>query len=764
MNPEITKIIDQYLQGELSEEDKLAFEKKLAESEMLRKETELQKAVYDGAARAAIRTEVKKAGKSYHFTKTMQIVAGAVIMLAVSAALVFYIFSHFRKPGMTEEMAALIQKLEYNGPIDDLKSEFFIWNGKDAIAMSSNGVLLSIPENAFLLNGQSYKDQAVIQWQEAQDGATIMKSGLNTMSGGRLLETQGMFSIQAYTPDGKKLSINKNHGIYAQVPVDEYKRNMQLFTGQKNTNGMIDWVNPKPLMKIPVPVDMNLLDFYPRGYEDTLNYLKLSKDKRFRDSLYLSMEHFFGTERTRDMMGDSIHLNQEPGKSLFSSECMTCHSMTIDGTGPALRKIREKWSMNGAKEGSIYQWVQNWQVAASKDPYALNVSTLKPTAMRLFPKLTMEQISSIFDYIDSQPYDGIPPSMVLGFWNQKFNNTILATREFERRMPFIHATCNKNVLKLYIDNLSKPMVELDKQASEMGYSDFTFFASEQIGSMNSDNPHLKNLQLFYQQAIKMLHKEIHNNHNELTRKQEKWDSEVSESRIKEQSRTSSRKVTLLNEEYKFNMRNVQQQLSKSVGFEINGTGTIYNIDSYVIDAVSKRTSTTIVDPATGKIAKIGYHNLAFEIENDQDYRDIYAYILPSGINSYERILGQNGQFTYSFNDDMQYDLVIVGISENGYAYFQQTDIDQEKLGKIRLNRVSEAKLNASIEQINFLRVGRSFFMKDELQWLIKEQQDYKEQRNRQEQEAFRERIMRIIFPCFNMEEDNYVRAAPFAYQ
>ena len=56
----------------------------------------------------------------------------------------------------------------------------------------------------------------------------IVKAGLNTMSGDDLLETQGMFSIHAYTPEGKKLEINPKVGVYVQVPVDEHKEGMQF--------------------------------------------------------------------------------------------------------------------------------------------------------------------------------------------------------------------------------------------------------------------------------------------------------------------------------------------------------------------------------------------------------------------------------------------------------------------------------------------------------------------------------------------------------
>ncbi|AEA43179.1 c-type cytochrome [Fluviicola taffensis] len=93
------------------------------------------------------------------------------------------------------------------------------------------------------------------------------------------------------------------------------------------------------------------------------------------------------------------------GEALFKSKCATCHAPHKDGTGPKLFEVRKKWADGGAKEGSIYEWVANWNNAAASDPYAKQVSAVKPTAMNTFPDLAgkKEDIDAIFDYIDAQP-------------------------------------------------------------------------------------------------------------------------------------------------------------------------------------------------------------------------------------------------------------------------------------------------------------------------------------------------------------------------
>jgi len=91
------------------------------------------------------------------------------------------------------------------------------------------------------------------------------------------------------------------------------------------------------------------------------------------------------------------------GEGLFKAKCATCHQPHKNGTGPKLFEVRKKWADGGAKEGSIYQWVNNWQAAVAADPYAATVSTWAPSAMNAFPELKKEEIDAIMDWVDAQP-------------------------------------------------------------------------------------------------------------------------------------------------------------------------------------------------------------------------------------------------------------------------------------------------------------------------------------------------------------------------
>ena len=91
------------------------------------------------------------------------------------------------------------------------------------------------------------------------------------------------------------------------------------------------------------------------------------------------------------------------GKSLLNPNAQVVISHTKNGTGPKLFGAKQKWEDGGAMEGSIYLWVNNWQVAAAKDPYAQAVSQVMPSAMNAFPELSKAQIDAILDWVDEQP-------------------------------------------------------------------------------------------------------------------------------------------------------------------------------------------------------------------------------------------------------------------------------------------------------------------------------------------------------------------------
>lgn len=719
MNPNITKIIDLYLSGELSSEDKNVFEQKMQSNAGLRKEVELQQSIQEAAKRASLRTKVQKTGKNYHFTKTLKwfIVGITVATLAIAG------YYYVSRGSLTSEIESisleLLKELDANAPIDELESQYFSIAENGEIVFTRNGVLVSVPKNAFLLNGKPFTGNVIVQVQEAMAGNEIVKAGLSTMSGDRLLETQGMFGVQGFTPEGKKLELNPKVGVYMQVPVDENQPGMQLFEGVKSADGSIDWQNPKPLAKLPIVAEMNDLDFYPKGYEAELDAHKWKQGKKERDSLYLSFEDW--------------NMSEHYGYFRHSVGFVPARKMTV--------------------EESVYVYNDRRPIDKSMtEEEAMVLSKWEDCPADLKGFKRDELIVSSPDTSDVATSVGyIFPSHVLAFWKPKFNNTNLSTRDFEKRMQAIHQTCSNDVLALYLKQLSKGLSEIDAEVVKMGYPEFKQFADENIGKIDSDNAHLKLLQEFYSSGIAKLKESSKSDREKERKRQEKWDKEMDASRTKEASRAEERANISLMEEYNFNMENIKKQIGPSVGFTLtHGGGTIVNIDKYVMDATIARASTTIADPFTGKTAEMVYNDFKFSVAESEKYLKLFAYVFPHQLNSYQRLDAKDGSFVYPLNNDILYDIAVVGLTESGYEFYQKQSFKSGDLGKVKLVKITESKLDESIEQLNSTRISKPMIIKEELHWLKKEQADYVEQKQRMKMTEFREGIAEVIFPCYSL--------------
>jgi gliding motility-associated-like protein len=308
------QLIERYLNNELSAEGKTAFEAELKQNKELQQEFELHKLTTEIIQRDSLRTLVKESGRWFHLKK---MIGNSGIVLVIAGVLATAIYFFAVRTNETGDKAqeqevleqSLVEQMEESLAFENIDPEYFQFTGTSDVFLSESGVLLSLTEESFLLDGKAYKGEAVVQWQEAQTAAEIVKAGLSTKSGDELLETQGMFSLNAFTPEGKKLQLT-DKGIYVQVPVDELKKDMKLFTGVPQKNGGIDWQNPVELERLPKPKDMAKMDLFPPRYEPKLNELKWFKEKTKRDSLYLSFEEENLIDSTAVIIEDIQMYNQ----------------------------------------------------------------------------------------------------------------------------------------------------------------------------------------------------------------------------------------------------------------------------------------------------------------------------------------------------------------------------------------------------------------------------------------------------------------------
>ncbi len=97
-------------------------------------------------------------------------------------------------------------------------------------------------------------------------------------------------------------------------------------------------------------------------------------------------------------------VSAQDGKTLFNTNCGTCHQIHKPSTGPALAGVEDRWP----NKTNLYAWIRNSAAfLKTGDKYANDLyNTWNKTAMNQFPGLTDEEIGAIIKYINSVPVPG----------------------------------------------------------------------------------------------------------------------------------------------------------------------------------------------------------------------------------------------------------------------------------------------------------------------------------------------------------------------
>ncbi|MBO9703325.1 MAG: cytochrome c [Sporocytophaga sp.] len=221
------------------------------------------------------------------------------IILIVAFVLFTSCASDHSKKSVTDSPSIEAKNID-NDPFSKTtpESQYFDVNAEaGGIVESKNGLVISVPENAFLDNeGNVIKGSVRIELAEAFGIEEMILSGLETLTDkNKSLESDGMFYFKA-SANGKNVNINPKNPIYIESPVSKEKEGFMLYNGVRNKDGKIRWKDPKPMEKWLIPVDLELLDFYPEGFESAVaegmpfrNYKTATK--ALTDSLYYSLDN-----------------------------------------------------------------------------------------------------------------------------------------------------------------------------------------------------------------------------------------------------------------------------------------------------------------------------------------------------------------------------------------------------------------------------------------------------------------------------------------
>jgi hypothetical protein len=321
------------------------------------------------------------------------------------------------------------QKLGANDPFAKtmVASEFFDLNADIGnVIEGGKGSIISFPKGCFLdKNGNEITGNVKVELAEALSYDDMLLSNLTTTSNGAPLETDGMIYLNAKTADGADVNVNPKKPLYVEIPSMNKRPGMMAYVGERDDQGNMNWVDPKPIENYLINVDLQELDFLPPGFAEEVKrgmpfkHYKVAT-KVLTDSLYYSLAKYYGAG--------------------FAQEA--------PATAPTNLNLNEPYyNPNAVVDNGKY----------TKESYEVNSSK---------PEKGAEHGYSDTSSLNTENEWGIDPATVKTIRSDKFSHTFIATREFEKRMATIFQTCNNSILLLYVNNLDKNLWEIDEMAAK----------------------------------------------------------------------------------------------------------------------------------------------------------------------------------------------------------------------------------------------------------------------------------------------------------
>ncbi|WP_420574264.1 hypothetical protein [Kordia sp.] len=766
--------IEKYILNVLTDTEIKAFETRMATDPDFKNDVELQQQLIHSLERISLQQSIQNAHKTYRFWKLLKLI-GMIIIPALLVLLSLYFLNasaettrevetiptKVEQQVSTEKKAIIpIEKSTENpvipketsiektpvvvtpnkttvyaenivvNPAEEITSEVFsILIEKDTIVETKNGIVFLIPENAFVDQNQNIINGSVqLEVKEAVDSHTIMTTGLSTFFDDKPLETGGMFFIEA-TKDGQKLEINPQKEIIADIPTQDYKEGMQLFDGEIKNDGSINWTNPKPLDKALIPEDIFSLNFYPPNYLETLAEKGYDvTNKKFTDSLYYSFGDVSKKAENYQTIGEYIEKE-------FNRD-----------------KIRSRDTL------------KTDVVKAAKDSLGI--------------KLTLQ--NSI---------KGLNPLKVKTIWNERYQNTFIATKAFEERLRVIHQHCEfaNSIFDLYAKNLNRDLHEVDKMIATRYEQpslreQFEFFAAQNLTNISNPTASVSKLNDYYLKQQKVYRLALEETQRkmdsllEVDKKYQTFSKQQLQNYYSDELALTTDKVAkrlTVRLPRRFNRtRNRQRQskqtnvrtntVSSEISRNVTSTATIIkkekrkrvyrapirrtgwkNIDRIinekVIASVQNRESTTIQN--NKKSVTITYSNYEVSIENTERFDKLLVYLVPTKFNSFVRLKAENNRFSYKLNDLLRYRVYCIAYQNDIPFYFEK--MIKNTSDKVQLRQITETVLRKKLISMH----AKNNSLETEILYQTTRETNKKTLKKYREVVKLKKEIKDIVFPC-----------------
>lgn len=800
MENNLSDKIDQYLDGKMPPEEKVSFEKQISSGEELSRQVQVQKELRQGIERMNLKANISSTYKKITIKNKITKWGLTTVAVAAIGTAAYFGFNspdsaatsaeNYELPALNEEGKAEWAEADKNLPTQ----QFTINAGKDTVIATDGGIVFAIPAGAF----QNAHGNITLEVREALTPTDIMKAGLSTTSDGKPLETGGMFYINARNGE-ESYKIDPAKPIVANIPTKEIKPGMMLFDGERKPDGSINWKNPKQMEKQLTPVDINTLDFYPKGFRAKCAELGFdANNKRVTDSIYYS---YAGRKGSSDTIYPGNDYDQDSSKIrtiLISYKGATGADSRIKRTKQQAKlradslmellsqpRYRNQTTVNKYSDASISEKNQGWQ--SENKSFIFNYLQERKNGHINVGLFTMGVnecnygyyiVLALSDGVVDKGYDlEIDPARIKGIWADKFQNTLIATKEFEERLQVIFTQGQPEIFDLYVNNLNKKIYVIDSLASLLSAtdigpnSDFHNFYLRHDGGIAIAQPHLKMLQEYFNNQRKATDMAAEKTYKARMDKQAGVDQQHNDIAVQQNVNDIKREQQNFAREYDVNLTEAYKQLGlkrtkfpaspgqQYYGGQIANTGW-HNVDRYVYEATLNRTTLDYTDTATGKKAVIKYEAFSVTINNENNYEQVKVYLLPDSLNSFMRMSKSGNVYSEKLNELFKYSLVVVAQKDQKWFWVQQDNVKPGNIS-VTLNEIEESQLRVNLDYSFTKRAGQDF--RNDLDAMIEQHYYTIELQARKKQEEIDAAIMPVIFPFYQPNTADLIGPAAAPY-
>ncbi|MFL5730360.1 MAG: c-type cytochrome [Cytophagaceae bacterium] len=326
------------------------------------------------------------------------------------------------------------------------------------------------------------------------------------------------------------------------------------------------------------------------------------------------------------------------------------------------------------------------------------------------------------------PPCGIDPASIKVLRNKKFEGSLIATREFERRLREIFKTCDQSILGIYVNNMDKNLWELDSMAAvKLGYGHpqfevFSDFYKEKLTKVKKADRRAEALKIFYSRKIIEVREQLQKLKIEAEQQIEK-DNEKAR-----QKESEYRALLVKRQEYRM----------EKFGFEMTDTGWVH---------VARKI----------KVEQLEKFELSVEVEDGSDFDRVHVYIVNPWIKSLFALISiDNVYFNYAYVEDgillmkmgQDFNVVVVAYKD-GKPYYINKFFNLKKMNKIQIKRpqvvsMSQLKIKIKGGYFNYSQENKIWI---DLEYQAAFEREEQRQKRLLQESVFISRLKRKAFNC-----------------